>query len=442
METQRTFKVIICGAGVGGLALAAFISRNAQVEVVVYESKPEVSAAGEAIAIWKRSWQVFQDMGLDEELAKRNFPTPKEGEVRGPIYRKSDQKEDGYDFHSHLMPYGPLSIPRPKLLEMLQAKLGPNCRVLTSKRAIDFVVENKSAQVSVMFSDGTRDAADIVIGADGVHSTTRKWFFTDLANQQTDPVKAEAYLRLVPPKWSGTYAYRCNVPAEALQAKFPDHRALTNPYIWCGQDKHVVSYPFGAVVHFICYHSPPGETLDSVGDAHVVDVPKQHVIDAFVDWEPEVCVMLELMNPKVSRWTIFVVEGLPLSVSGRVALMGDSAHAMTPHQGVGGGQAIEDAHLLGRLLAHPKTTKDNLPAVLQIYQDIRLPFAQKKAERSRLNGLMYEFNHPDFRVNSKSSRVEMEALGKAVGETFGWLAKGGCDDDWMEAEERLNKLVA
>ncbi len=61
-------------------------------------------------------------MGLDEELAKRNFPTPKEGEgqyrnmlyadsprtcdipVRGPIYRKSDQKEDGYDFHSHLMP--------------------------------------------------------------------------------------------------------------------------------------------------------------------------------------------------------------------------------------------------------------------------------------------------------------------------------------------------
>ncbi|KAF4593195.1 hypothetical protein EYR38_008907 [Pleurotus pulmonarius] len=436
MGTQGTFKVIICGAGVGGLALAAFISRNPQVEVVVYESKPEVSAAGEAIAIWKRSWQVFQDMGLDEELAKRNFPTPKEGEVRGPIYRKSDQKEDGYDFHSHLMPYGPLSIPRPKLLEMLQAKLGPNCRVLTSKRAIDFIVEDKSAQVSVVFSDGTRDTADILVGADGVHSTTRKCFFADLANRQTDPVKAEAYLRLVLPKWSGTYAYRCNVPAEALQAKFPGHRALTNPYI------HVVSYPLGAVVHFICYHSPPGETLDSVGDAHVVDVPKQHVIDAFIGWEPEVCVMLELMNPKVSRWTIFVVEGLPLSVHGRVALMGDSAHAMTPHQGVGGGQAIEDAHLLGRLLAHPKTTKDNLPTVLQIYQDIRLPFAQQKAERSRLNGLMYEFNHPEFQVNSRSSRDEMEALGKAVGETFSWLAEGGCDDDWVEAEERLNKLAA
>lgn len=278
------------GAGVGGLALAAFISRNPQVEVVVYESKPEVSAAGEAIAIWKRSWQVFQDMGLDEELAKRNFPTPKEGEGQyrnmqhtqthrryvqsgvlftGNLTRKRTamtsiaischvcsprQLHSGVDLIERID--GPLSIPRPQLLEMLQAKLGPNCKVITSRRAIDFVVEDKSAQVSVIFSDGTRDTADIVIGADGVHSTTRKWFFTDLANQQTDPVKAEAYLQLVPPKWSGTYAYRCNVLAEALQAKFPGHRALTNPYIvsdtsprvlrmlficslsqWCGQDK-------------------------------------------------------------------------------------------------------------------------------------------------------------------------------------------------------------
>lgn len=99
---------------------------------------------------------------------------------------------------------------------MLQAKLGPNCKVLTSKQAIDFVVEDNGTQVAVLFSDGTRDTADIVVGADGVHSTTRKWFFTDFSNQQTDPVKAEAYLQLVPPKWSGTYAYRCNVSAETL----------------------------------------------------------------------------------------------------------------------------------------------------------------------------------------------------------------------------------
>ncbi|KAG5222610.1 Salicylate hydroxylase [Salix suchowensis] len=303
-------------------------------------------------------------MGLDEGLAKRNFPKEGEGRhrsmqyrkthqelvVRGPIYRKSDQKEDGYDFHSHLTP------------------------LLTSKRARDFVVEEKSAQVAVLFSDGTRETADNVVGADGVHSTTIKWFFTDFANQQTDPVKAEAYLQLVLPKWSGTYAYRCNVSADALQAEFPGHRALTNPYL--------VSNTRPRALHMLFIFS-------------------------------------------LSQWC------------GQ-----DKAHAMTPHQGVGGGQAIEDAHLFGRLLAHPKTTEDNLPIVPQIYQDIRLQFAQQKAERSRLNGLIYKFNHPDFQVNSKSSRGEMEALGKAVGETFGWLAKGGCDDDWMEAEERLNKLAA
>lgn len=66
---------------------------------------------------------------------------------------------------------------------------------------------------------------------------------------------------------------------------------------WLIGSQHVVSYPFGAVVHFICYYSPPGETLDTVGDAHVVDVPKQHVIDTFVDWEPEVCGMLSAYEP-------------------------------------------------------------------------------------------------------------------------------------------------
>ncbi|KAL4262743.1 FAD/NAD(P)-binding domain superfamily protein [Pleurotus pulmonarius] len=441
METLPKFKVAICGAGVGGLTLAAFISRNPDVEVVIYEAKPQVSAIGEGIAIWKRSWQVLQDMGLDEELAKRNFPPPKEGEVRGPIYRKSDQPEDGYDFHSHLMPYGPLNVPRPKLLDMLQAKLGLNCKLLLSKHVADYSYDDSHSQVLINFSDGTTDSANILVGADGVHSTIRKLLFTALAHQ--DPPNAESYLNHIPPKWSGTYAYRCNVSADALRARYPSHRSLSNPYIWCGQDNHVVSYPFGSMVHFICYRSVPGGkggggVLDG---PHVIDVPKEQVLESFKDWEPELRVMLELMNPNPSRWSIFVVDPIPLSVSGRIALLGDSAHAMTPHQGVGGGQAIEDAHLLGRLLAHPKATKENLPNILKIYQGIRLPFAQKTAERSRLNGLIYEFNHPDFPVNSKSSKEEMHTLGEAVGATFGWLAKGGCDEDWKNAEEQLNLLA-
>lgn len=95
---------------------------------------------------------------------------------------------------------------------------------------------------------------------------------------------------------------------------------------------------------------------------------------------------------------------------------------------------------MGHLLAHPRATLENLPEVLKIYQKIRLPLAAKAAERSRTNGLIYEFSHPDLPVGPKVSAADLKPLGAAIGTSFEWLAKGGCDDDWKVAEERLLAL--
>jgi hypothetical protein len=78
------------GGGIGGLALAALISQHSDdVLVDIYEAKPEISENGAAISIWKRSWQIAQDIGLDDELAKRGFPPPKDGEGGFPFYSMS-----------------------------------------------------------------------------------------------------------------------------------------------------------------------------------------------------------------------------------------------------------------------------------------------------------------------------------------------------------------
>ncbi len=61
--------------------MAAFISQHSvDIAVDIYEAKAEISSIGAAIAIWKRSWQVLQDLGLEVELKKRNLPLPKDGE--------------------------------------------------------------------------------------------------------------------------------------------------------------------------------------------------------------------------------------------------------------------------------------------------------------------------------------------------------------------------
>jgi salicylate hydroxylase len=76
--------ILLCrGCGIGGLALAAFISKfdiEGSVAVDIYEAKPEVSTLGSGVGIWKRAWQVLQDLGVEEDVLKKGFKLPKDGE--------------------------------------------------------------------------------------------------------------------------------------------------------------------------------------------------------------------------------------------------------------------------------------------------------------------------------------------------------------------------
>ncbi|KAJ7613355.1 hypothetical protein DFH06DRAFT_1109238 [Mycena polygramma] len=441
-ETQSKFRVAIVGCGIGGLALAAFISRfseenpGGRITVDIYESKPEVSTIGAGVAIWKRSWQVLQDLGFEEEIVKKGFKVPKDGESRGPIFRKSDQPTEGYDFHDHMMPYGPLGLHRPTLLEILQSKLSSDCEIHTSKRLERY--ENlENGSVNLVFSDGSTALADIVVGADGVHSATRGSMFKSLGDK---------YEEYIPATFSGTIAYRGGLPKAKFAEDFPSHRALDHPKLWCGKNMHVVSHPLGPTIGIICYCSEPETEGKTYEGALVADVAKEDVTSRFAQWEPDLLPLLEHVV-SYNAWAIHVVKPLPCYVSGSVVLIGDAAHAMTPHQGVGGGQAIEDAHILGRLLAHPLTKKETIPAVLKLYEELRLAPTQEIVEKSRINGMMYEFNHPDFLFNDPShpespSREELEALGSAVGQSFTWLADGQVDADWAQAEAKLKAVAA
>ena len=97
--------------------------------------------------------------------------------------------------------------------------------------------------------------------------------------------------------------------------------------------------------------------------------------------------------------------------------------------------------MLGRLLADDLTTSANIAHALEVYQYLRLRPSQQAAERSRENGWMYDFNHPDFDFRPEKGEPtlsQLKKLGAAVGESFEWLAQGGCEEDW-ELGSRLLK---
>lgn len=109
---------------------------------------------------------------------------------------------------------------------MLKLRLSNKCVIHTSKKLTDYHVE-ASQEITLIFADGSTSSADILVGADGVHSSTRATMFRELA--ESNPEKG--YEKFIEPIWSGTFAYRATVDLAKLKALYPDHQALGQPKI-------------------------------------------------------------------------------------------------------------------------------------------------------------------------------------------------------------------
>ena len=182
----------------------------------------------------------------------------------------------------------------------------------------------------------------------------------------------------------------------------------------------------------------------------------------------------------MTKWAVSHVRGIPTYVDGFVAILGDAvserraifvivsdmfiqAHAMTPHLGAGGGQAIEvctgilyklcpghrslftkDAYILGKLLASPITTASNLPSVLKIYDAIRRPYANHIVERSYSLGRLAEFigvpDHIDVARAREGSKEELQLIGQEIRKKWEIHWASVPEDDWKEAERMLKQL--
>jgi len=115
---------------------------------------------------------------------------------------------------------------------------------------------------------------------------------------------------------------------------------------------------------------------------------------------------------------------------------------MAPHMGAGAAQAIEDAYVLGRILAHASVDKQSIPTALRIYQDVRLHYAQHVAAGSLANGFLYDFRAPE-QINAPRTSENLDAWGDMIKkrglEYQG--APGSAVEDWLKAERMLDQAL-
>lgn len=123
---------------------------------------------------------------------------------------------------------------------------------------------------------------------------------------------------------------------------------------------------------------------------------------------------MKLME-KPDVWALFEHPPAPTYTKGRLCLLGDSAHASTPHQGAGAGQAVEDAFVLSNLLGKISSAVD-IEKAFRAYDAVRRPRSQKVVKTSREAADIYEFKNKSLGFDFEKTREELEGRMKWIWE--------------------------
>lgn len=150
----------------------------------------------------------------------------------------------------------------------------------------------------------------------------------------------------------------------------------------------------------------------------VIPMRESDMFSDFEGWGKDAKHILSLME-KPDVWALFDHPPAPTYYKGRLVLLGDAAHASTPHQGAGAGQAIEDAFVLSNLLGDCKEVGD-IEGAFRAYDEIRRPRSQKVVKTSREAAELYEFENEDD-VGGDGVDVNIESMKKKLVERCKWI---------------------
>jgi salicylate hydroxylase len=380
-------RVIVIGSGIGGLT-AAIALRQAGHDAQVYEQAPAIGEVGAGVQIGPNASKVLGRLGLAERLAEVG--------VR-PVKSDLRRWQDGRILWSQPLgetvaerfgaPY--YHVYRPDLISLLGDAVPPEV-VHLGHRAVRFTEADD--RVEVAFDNGVVARGDLLVGADGIHSTVRALLFGPDS-----------------PRFSGSIAYRGLAPSDRLAST-----GVPRAGAWLGPHRHFVHYTIAAGRYMNFVGVVPG------GDWRVESWSAEgKVADAIAEfdgWHPMVRAIIDAAD-RVHRWALYDREPLAQWSRGRVTLLGDAAHAMLPFLAQGACAAIEDARMLARCLA--AVDARSIPAALRRYEELRKPRTAAIQRGAYANATT--FHLPDGEEQGKRDARYAESAAQGAYAQRGWL---------------------
>jgi salicylate hydroxylase len=365
--------VVIVGGGIGGLFAAnALVAQGLRVRV--YEQAPAIGEVGAGVFLTPNSVRHLQRIGLGPAVEKRGARVGQdshyfrhEGAPIAPV-QVSDSSGWNATFGMH----------RADLVEMLAGAL-PRSTVHTGHRCTGFDQDTGGARLT--FANGSFAEADIVIGADGIHSELRPYVFAS-----SEPV------------FSGSVAYRGLVAHQRVP-----HWPTDRWQMWLGKGRHFLAFPVrsGELINYVGFvptDERMKESWSAPGDPEVLR-------QAFAGWDPRIHQLLGEVQ-MTFRWALYDREPLPVWTRQRLSLLGDAAHPMLPHLGQGANQSIEDGMALATILARADRT--TAPSALLAYERLRRGRVAQVQRGARENGLRYDSAYSDLGVRDAEITAHAE----------------------------------
>ncbi|KAI1787247.1 FAD/NAD(P)-binding domain-containing protein [Ganoderma leucocontextum] len=405
--------ILIVGCGMGGLAAAHCLGKAGH-KVTLFESAPAIGEVGAGIQVTPnvsrllRRWgagPVLDAVGVrPNAIALRRYDT---GERMG--YTRWADVEEKYG-----APY--YHIHRADLHKLLFDLAVPHMTL----RLKSTVVGVDPDAPSVTLASGEVVRGDLVVGADGIKSLTQQ-----VVLGHTNPADP-----------TGDAAYRAIVPSRLL-LEDPELKSLVDlPEMtgWMSPGRHIMGYNIKGKTEYnlVLIHPDDGsvESWTAEGSADKMRAE-------FADYEPRVRKILGFVQSTL-KWRLMDRKPLKTWIhpSSRVILLGDSCHPMLPYRAQGAAMAIEDGAVLGNLLsrlAHP----EQLPVLLQAYEDLRLPRTAETQNQSRLNQKIFHLpDGPEQEQRDADMRkaAELELEGEGKNGTAGDASEGS-PNQWADEKK-------
>jgi salicylate hydroxylase len=354
-------RVAIVGGGIGGLTAASALCRRG-IEVAIYEAAPELREIGAGVALHPNAMKVLRSLGLEDDVRRtagrsewaltRNWKT-------GRVISRTSRQQQASLFGS-----AGATVHRADLLDVLAHSL-PSGIVTLGARCIG--VDPDGEVAVARFQDGSEVEADVIVGADGIHSAVRASLLGPDA-----------------PRFTGKVCYRSVVPVGAVPGGPPPNDNVQ----WLGPHGTIVLYPVRRddLINVVCHY----DDEDYRHESWVTECERSEVLERYRGWH-ESLLRIFSAGEVWYKWALYDRDPIQQWTRGRITVLGDAAHPMLPYLGQGACQSIEDGCVLAAALA---ARPDDPLAALALYERSRRPRTSQVVLASRQRGVSNHLASP------------------------------------------------